>query len=63
MSGYGFRLLEFARRRYSQERFTLPVATFDERAIVVYERAGFWRGNEHETNGGRYLFISTARDA
>ena len=57
--------LEFARRRYSPERFTLSVATFNERAIVVYERAGFRRGDEylHNTNGGEYLFLSMAREA
>jgi ribosomal-protein-alanine N-acetyltransferase len=57
--------LEFARRRYSPERFTLSVATFNERAILVYERAGFRRGNEymHNTNGGEYLFLSMAREA
>ena len=57
--------LEFARRRFSPEGFTLSVATFNERAILVYERAGFRRGNEytHNTNGGEYLFLSMAREA
>jgi len=57
--------LEFARERYSPDRFTLSVATFNERAIVVYERAGFRRGNEymHHTNGGEYLFLSMTREA
>jgi ribosomal-protein-alanine N-acetyltransferase len=57
--------LEFARDRFSPERFTLSVATFNERAIRVYERAGFRRGNEymHSTNGGEYLFLSMAREA
>jgi ribosomal-protein-alanine N-acetyltransferase len=57
--------LEFARERFSPERFTLSVATFNERAIRVYERAGFRRGNEymHSTNGGEYLFLSMAREA
>ena len=57
--------LEFARERYSPDRFTLSVAMFNERAIVVYERAGFRRGNEymHNTNGGEYLFLSMAREA
>ena len=57
--------LEFARERFSPERFTLSVATFNERAIRVYERAGFRRGNEymHSTNGGEYLFLSMARKA
>jgi [ribosomal protein S18]-alanine N-acetyltransferase len=57
--------LEFARRRYSPERFTLSVATFNERAILVYERAGFRRDTfyKHNTNGGEYLFLSMAREA
>jgi ribosomal-protein-alanine N-acetyltransferase len=57
--------LKFARERFSPERFTLSVATFNERAIVVYERAGFRRGDEytHNTNGGEYLFLSMAREA
>jgi ribosomal-protein-alanine N-acetyltransferase len=57
--------LEFARERFSPERFRMSVATFNERAIRVYERAGFRRGNEymHSTNGGEYLFLSMAREA
>ena len=57
--------LEFARGRYAPDRFTLSVATFNERAILVYERAGFRRGTEymHHTNGGEYLFLSMAREA
>ena len=57
--------LEFARVRFSPEGFTLSVATFNERAILVYERAGFQRDTvyEHHTNGGEYLFMSMAREA
>ncbi len=33
--------LDFARARYAPVRFTLDVATFNERARRVYERAGF----------------------
>jgi len=57
--------LEFARRRFSPERFTLSVATFNEHAILVYERAGFRRNTvyRHNTNGGEYLFLSMARKA
>jgi [ribosomal protein S18]-alanine N-acetyltransferase len=57
--------LEFARRRYSPERFMLSVAMFNERAILVYERAGFRRNTvyKHNTNGGEYLFLSMAREA
>jgi [ribosomal protein S18]-alanine N-acetyltransferase len=33
--------LRFARRRYGLKRVVLDVASFNERAIAVYERAGF----------------------
>lgn len=33
--------MDFARIRYAPRRFTLDVATFNERARRVYERAGF----------------------
>ncbi len=34
--------MDFARARYAPTRFTLDVATFNERARRVYERAGFY---------------------
>jgi ribosomal-protein-alanine N-acetyltransferase len=57
--------LEFARERFSPDGFTLSVATFNERAIRVYERVGFRRNTvyKHNTNGGEYLFLSMAREA
>ncbi len=57
--------LEFARRRFAPERFSLSVATFNERAISVYERVGFRRGEvfTHETNGNEYEFLSMRREA
>ena len=57
--------LEFARARFSPERFTLAVATFNERAIKVYERAGFARGRVymHSTSGGEWEFIEMSRPA
>ena len=63
--GYVLAGLEFARERFSPERFTLSVATFNERAIEVYERAGFRRGAvyTHHTNGADYPFLPMARDA
>jgi len=63
--GYLLAGLEFARERFSPERFTLSVATFNRRAIQVYERAGFQRNTvyRHNTNGGEYLFLSMAREA
>jgi RimJ/RimL family protein N-acetyltransferase len=33
--------MDFARVRYAPTRFTLDVATFNVRARLVYERAGF----------------------
>jgi [ribosomal protein S18]-alanine N-acetyltransferase len=57
--------LEFARERFSPERFTLAVATFNERAIKVYERAGFVRDRVymHSTNGGEWEFLEMSRPA
>jgi [ribosomal protein S18]-alanine N-acetyltransferase len=37
----------FARDRFPGRRVTLNVAAFNERAITVYERAGFRRTGEH----------------
>jgi len=57
--------LEFARERHSPARFTLAVATFNERAIRVYQRAGFRRERvyTHHTNGDDYPFLAMAREA
>ena len=65
--GTGFVLsgLAFARERFSPERFTLSVAAFNGRAIRVYERAGYRRGENfvHETNGGEHEFVRMERGA
>jgi ribosomal-protein-alanine N-acetyltransferase len=63
--GYLLAGLEFAGERFSPRRFTLSVATFNERAIQVYERAGFRRGAvyAHHTNGADYPFLAMAREA
>jgi [ribosomal protein S18]-alanine N-acetyltransferase len=61
--GFGLSYLEaglaFARQRFKPNRFRLSVATFNERAIRVYERAGFEpvRTFDHETNGGIHRFL------
>ena len=51
--------LEFAKNIYSSTAFRLKVATFNHRAIRVYEQAGFHpaRVFMHTTNGGEYEFL------
>jgi ribosomal-protein-alanine N-acetyltransferase len=58
-------VLQSARDRYAPGRFTLAVAAFNQRAITVYERAGFTavRSYRHRTNGGEWDFVEMARDA
>ena len=57
--------MEFARLEAAPERFVLCVATFNERAIKVYERAGFERVRVymHSTNGGEWEFLEMSRPA
>ena len=51
--------LRHARTRFGQTRIVLAVATFNRRAITVYERAGFVavRTYMHRTNGGEWEFV------
>ena len=57
--------LDFARARYAPTRFTLDVATFNERARRVYERAGFKPGETftRRTNTGPCEFLAMYRSA
>lgn len=57
--------LEYARSRFDPGQFVLSVATFNRRAITVYERAGFTavRVFMHSTNGGNWEFVEMRRPA
>ena len=46
--------LEFGRERYKPERIRLHVAAFNERAIKVYERAGFREIGRHIRSFDRF---------
>jgi ribosomal-protein-alanine N-acetyltransferase len=70
-TGRGFGLpflksgLDFARRCFAPQTFTLSVASFNRRAITVYERAGFTvaRTYMHWTNGAEWEFTEMTRPA
>ena len=51
--------LEFARQKYNPAEFRLSVATFNQRAIRLYEKIGFEPTGTfmNETNGGQYEFL------
>lgn len=57
--------LAFARERWGTREFTLSVAAFNQRAIRLYEKAGF-QAERHfvqRTNGGEYPFVAMRRGA
>ncbi|MDM5187874.1 GNAT family protein [Bacillus sp. DX4.1] len=51
--------LAFVQEEYSPENITLSVATFNERAIKVYKKAGFEAVGTfvQETNGSKFEFL------
>jgi ribosomal-protein-alanine N-acetyltransferase len=55
--------LRFASAALGARSYTLAVAAFNRRAIIVYERAGFQEVDrfEHFTNGGWHAFIRMTR--
>jgi ribosomal-protein-alanine N-acetyltransferase len=61
--GLGARFLEAGLRFAGAERYTLAVAAFNRRAIVVYERAGFAVTERfvHHTNGADHDFLRMER--
>ena len=63
--GRGFLLagLNFARGAFALNIFRLSVATFNERALKVYEGVGFVHGRtyQHETHGVVYEFLEMKR--
>ena len=52
-------ILRFVRENYSFEKIKLDVVSFNQRAIKVYERAGFLKTGTAKvsTNGGDYDFV------
>jgi len=57
--------LDFARRRSRPQAFALDVATFNQRARAVYEKAGFVPGNTfwRHLSGRRWEFLRMSRPA
>jgi len=57
--------LDFARNKYRPVTFVLSVATFNQRAIHVYRKAGFEDVEVfmNATNGDQYEFLRMARKA
>lgn len=51
--------LQFAETRYRPKNITLSVATFNQRAITLYEKLGFRKVASfvQPTNGGQYDFV------
>ena len=56
--------MDFAREHFGATAIWLAVATFNQRAITVYERAGFRLVGtyQHHTNGADYEFLRMTYD-
>jgi [ribosomal protein S18]-alanine N-acetyltransferase len=57
--------LAFGRKKFHPVHFSLSVATFNQRAIRLYEKAGFQPAGTflNETNGGTYEFLRMVRES
>ena len=56
--------LEYAHKEYDADIFELAIATFNERAISVYDDLGFERVEKYwqKTNGEEYEFLRMRRE-
>lgn len=56
--------MAFGERKFRPKQFRLLVATFNERAIKVYMKAGFKKDEVflRKTNGGEYEFLRMTKD-
>ncbi|QAS53234.1 GNAT family N-acetyltransferase [Halobacillus litoralis] len=56
--------LGFVNHQYQADSFTLSVAAFNQRAISVYEKAGFCRKETfiQATNGGKFEFVKMEKN-
>jgi len=57
--------LQFASERFATRSFRLAVATFNQRAIRLYTKAGFQpvRIYQNQTNGGEHEFLEMIRES